>query len=67
MVNDNKNDFMSVVDNASKEYKKRSYESCMEGFMSSMIKYLDDLLNKKQPTIFELLYAYPSPRQDLLF
>ena len=38
MVNDNKNDFMSVVDNASKEYKKRSYESCMEGFMSSMIK-----------------------------
>lgn len=38
MVNDNKNDFMSVVDNASKEYMKRSYESCMEGFMSSMIK-----------------------------
>lgn len=37
MVN-NKNDFMSVVDNASNEYKKRSYESCMEGFMSSMIK-----------------------------
>ena len=38
MVNDNNNDFMSVVDNASKEYMKRSYESCMEGFMSSMIK-----------------------------
>ena len=38
MVNNNKNDFMSVVDNASNEYKKRSYESCMEGFMSSMIK-----------------------------
>lgn len=38
MVNDNKNDFMSVVNNAAEEYRKRSYESCMEGFMSSMIK-----------------------------
>ena len=38
MVNDNKNDFMSVVNTAAEEYKKRSYESCMEGFMSSMIK-----------------------------
>ena len=38
MINDNRNDFMSVVNNAAEEYKKRSYESCMEGFMSSMIK-----------------------------
>jgi hypothetical protein len=38
MVNDNKNDFMSVVNNAAEEYRKRSYEACMEGFMSSMIK-----------------------------
>jgi len=38
MINDNKNDFMAVVNNAAEDYKKRSFEACIEGFMSSMIK-----------------------------
>lgn len=38
MINDNKNDFMAVVNSMADEYKQRSYESCVEGFMTSMIK-----------------------------
>lgn len=38
MINDNKNEFMNVVEMKAKEFKQHSFEACMNSFLKSVIK-----------------------------